>query len=259
MLRPRLACGPVLDKAGRRPILKGMKQCRALIIAHGSPADPVPQECWMQALAARVRMWLPGWEVRGTTLALPGALEGAVKGMPDALIYPFFMAEGWFTRSQLPKRLRAAGIDQPLQLPALGHDPGMEGLLRDVATEAAHELGLPDDASLILAAHGSQVSPASSRITEEMAQMLRRDTGFKVTTGYVEQEPFLEDVARQTKGPAFCLPFFATRAGHVSEDLPQALKAAGFTGPLLPAIGEHPDCARLIANTLLRHRQRAAA
>jgi sirohydrochlorin ferrochelatase len=236
-----------------------MTQCRALIIAHGSPADPVPQECWMQALAARVRMWLPGWEVRGTTLALPGALESAIKGMPDALIYPFFMAEGWFTRSQLPKRLRAAGIEQPLQLPALGHDPGMEGLLRDVATAAAHELGLPDDASLILAAHGSQVSPASSQITEEMARMLRRDTGFKVTTGYVEQEPFLEDVARQTKGPAFCLPFFATRAGHVSEDLPQALKAAGFTGPLLPAIGEHPDCARLIANTLIRHSQLAAA
>jgi sirohydrochlorin ferrochelatase len=236
-----------------------MTQCRALIIAHGSPADPAPQERWMQALAARVRLWLPGWQVRGTTLALPGALDRAVASMPHALIYPFFMAEGWFTRSQLPKRLRAAGMEHSVQLPALGHDPGMPDLLRDAAMMAARTHGLPHDATLILAAHGSQVSPASSRITEQMAAMLRRETAFRVVTGYVEQEPFLQDVARQVTGPAFCLPYFATRAGHVMDDVPEALEAAGFTGPLLPAIGEHPDCARLIAHALFRHRQLAAA
>lgn len=213
----------------------------------------------MQALAARVRFWLPDWQVRGTTLALPGALDWAVASMPDALIYPFFMAEGWFTRSQLPKRLRAAGMENPVQLPALGHDPGMPDLLRSAATRAAVALGLPADAALILAAHGSQVSPASSRITEEMAAMLRRDTALRVVTGYVEQEPLLKDVARQVTGPAFCLPYFATRAGHVMDDLPEALDAAGFTGPLLPAIGEHPDCARLIAASLFQHRRLAAA
>ena len=45
----------------------------AILVAHGSPADPVPQQAWMQALAVRVRFWLgPGWQVRGTTLAARG-------------------------------------------------------------------------------------------------------------------------------------------------------------------------------------------
>ena len=69
----------------------------ALLIAHGSPADPEPQERALQALAARVRIWCPGWRIRGTTLALPGALETAVAALPDALVFPFFMAEGSLT------------------------------------------------------------------------------------------------------------------------------------------------------------------
>ena len=63
----------------------------AILIAHGSPADPEPQERAMQALAARVRLWLPGWQIRGTTLACPGALEAATKALADGTEY--FAAE----------------------------------------------------------------------------------------------------------------------------------------------------------------------
>lgn len=221
----------------------------AILVAHGSPADPVPQQAWMQALAVRVRFWLgPGWQVRGTTLAMPGALEAAVAALPGALIYPFFMAEGFFTRRQLPKRLAEAGVNAPRQLPAFGHDPGMPALLARVVRDA----GLTDGATVVLAAHGSQVSRASATITEEMAEHLRRDTGMTVRTGYVEEDPFLQDAARGIAGPSLCLPFFATRAGHVAEDVPAALAEAGFTGKLLPAIGEHADAARLIAEALQR-------
>lgn len=225
----------------------------ALIIAHGSPADPVPQQAALQALAVRVAMWAPGWTIRGTTLALPGALEAAVAGLPAALVYPFFMAEGWFTRKQLPKRLAGAGATGLRQLPAFGHDPAMPAFLCRVAQEGAAEAGLvPRDTTLVLAAHGSQVSRASAEITESQAQALRATAGFRaVVTGYVEETPFLADAAR-VEGPALCLPFFATRAGHVADDVPEALAEAGFTGPLLPAIGEHPDAARLIAEALQR-------
>ncbi len=60
-----------------------------------------------------------------------------------------------------------------------------------------------------------------------------------MTTGFVEETPSLADAARDLT-PAICLPFFALRAGHVVDDVPAALAEAGFTGPLLPAIGEHP-------------------
>lgn len=195
----------------------------------------------MQALATRVRMWLPGWRITGTTLALPGALEAAVARQPQALIFPFFMAEGFFTRRQLPKRLAEAGMNNPRQLPAFGHHPALPALLTDVV--AAHA------GTVLLAAHGSQVSRASATQTEALAEYLRAQTRRAVLTGYVEEAPFLQDVAR-VEGPAFCLPLFATRAGHVAQDVPEALAEAGFTGPLLPAIGEHPDAARLIAEAL---------
>lgn len=221
----------------------------ALLIAHGSPADPEPQERALQALAARVRLWCPGWRIRGTTLALPGALERAIAALPDAVIFPFFMAEGWFTRKQLPKRLAEAGMTAPRQLPAFGHSAGLTALAREIALQTARQHGLPETATLLLAAHGSQVSRASANRTEEIAATLRTTTTFRVVTGYVEETPLLHDAAR-IDGPALCLPLFATRAGHVAQDVPEALATAGFSGPLLPAIGESPEAARLIADAL---------
>lgn len=219
---------------------------RALIIAHGSPADPEPQERWIAALADRIADLLPDWHLRGTTLAMPGALEAAVAAMPDALVYPWFMAEGWFTRTLLPRRLTAAGMNSPRQLPAFGLDPALAGLLARTARQAALDHDLPEDATLLLAAHGSQVSRASATRTGELADDLRKLTRFRIVTGFVEEAPFLSDVAR-IDGPALCLPLFATRAGHVAQDVPEALAAARFTGPLLPAIGEHPEAAHLAA------------
>lgn len=225
----------------------------AIIVAHGSPADPLPQEAALAALAARVASICPGWQIRGTTLATPGALEAALAALPAALIYPFFMAEGWFTRSVLPKRLIAAGVTGLRQLPAFGYDPAMAELVERAALDGAAVAGLaPDETTLLIAAHGSQVSRASAVITEDIAEKLRQNARFRaVVAGYVEEPPFLQDAARGI-APALCLPFFATRAGHVADDVPQALAAAGFTGPLLPAIGEHPDVARLIAAALIQ-------
>ena len=224
----------------------------ALIVAHGSPADPAPQEAWLAALAVRVALWCPGWRIRAATLAAEGALATALARLDRPLIYPFFMAEGWFTRTNLPRRLAAAGGADLSQLPAFGHDPAMPALLARAARDGAAAHGLdPAQTTLLLAAHGSQVSRASATITEAMAEALRQAAGFAaVTTGYVEEPPPLAEAARAIDGPALCLPFFATRAGHVAQDVPEALAEARFTGPLLPAIGEHADAARLIAAAL---------
>lgn len=226
----------------------------ALIVSHGSPADPAPQEAAMQDLAAEVGALLPrGWEVGGATLAAEGALEAAVARRPEALIYPFFMAEGWFTRTTLPRRLRAAGGDRMRQLPAFGHSPDLPRLTARAAIDGAAAHGLaPEETTLILAAHGSQVSRASAEGARAMAALLARMAPFRaVVTGFVEEDPRLAEVARGVD-PAICLPFFALRAGHVLDDVPRALADAGFRGSLLPAIGQHPEAARLIADGLRR-------
>lgn len=89
---------------------------QALIVAHGQPSDPDPAEAALAVLAARVADALPpGWQVESATLAAPGALEAALSRFGDAgpplLIYPMFIADGWFTQVNLPKRLRAAGLN----------------------------------------------------------------------------------------------------------------------------------------------------
>lgn len=225
-----------------------------LLVAHGSPADPLPQEAAMADLAHRVAALLPGREIRGATLAQPGALAAAVTALgADARIYPFFMAKGWFTGVELPRRLKTTAHPDLIRLDPFGIDPALPALMAQVAEAGAAAAGLaPKAATLLLAAHGSRTSKRSADSTWAMAEEMRSRTRFaRVAVGFVEEAPFLQEAATGL-GPAVCLPFFALRAGHVEGDLPEALAAAGFDGPLLPPIGEHPEAARLIADAILR-------
>ena len=58
---------------------------QALIVAHGNPSDPAPQEAALSRLAAQVAKQLPGWGLRGATLAKAG-FQGPV--LPPLISYP---------------------------------------------------------------------------------------------------------------------------------------------------------------------------
>ncbi len=231
-----------------------MRPRDALIVAHGAPADPAPQEVVLRALAATTAPHLPqGWRVRGATMAAEGALEAALEGLHDPLIYPFFMAEGFFTGTLLPRRLTAAGVTGAVQTPPFGVDPALPALMARVALEAAEASGIiPADSALLVAAHGSKVSRTSADSTHAMVTALGPLTGFgRILAGFVEEAPFLADQARSL-ARGICLPFFALEAGHVVGDIPEAMEEAGFDGPILPPIGQHPDVPQLIAEALMR-------
>lgn len=217
---------------------------RAVIVSHGQPGDPEPQEQAMQALAALVAAEDPGCPVQGATLAMPGALAAAADD--DSLIYPMFMAEGWFTGRQLPKKLAEAGAPGARVMRPFGTDPTLPALITAKAHQAARAKGWqPQDTTLLLTAHGSQVSQASFTITTQVADQIAPHFA-RVVTGFVEQEPFVADAARGLTR-AVHLPFFALRAEHVTDDLPEALDQAGFTGPRLDPIGLAPEVPALIA------------
>ncbi len=228
-----------------------MTASEALIVAHGAPADPAPQEAAMHALAGAVAARLPGWRVRGATLAAPGALEAALADLSAPIVFPFFMAEGWFTGRELPRRLAAAGAVGLRQLRPFGTLPGLAALCAEAAAAGARGAGFaPAKTALLLAAHGGALSHTASLTAEATADALRARRLFaRVVTGYVEQAPFIADAARGLC-PAVCLPFFALAAGHVSGDVPEALARAGFAGPLLPPIGAHTGVPGLIAAAL---------
>lgn len=216
---------------------------RALIVAHGQPGDPAPQQAAIEALAARIP--LPGVTIRGATLAMPGALDGADDAM---LVYPLFMAAGWFTRSELPRRLALAGAPKARILPPFGADPGLSALARRLLSQAAAAQGWAlDETHVLLAAHGSGRSRAPAEAARKMAADLAPLT---VTCGFIEEPPRLAEAARALPARTLCLPLFATSAGHVTDDLPQALAEAGFRGITLPPIGLAPEVPAMIAASI---------
>ncbi len=218
----------------------------------------------MHDLAAAVEALLPGgWAVRGATLSAPGAVAAGLSDLPETrrlIVYPHFIADGWFSTSELPRRLRATGAGGLDILPAFGLDPAVLRLCLRRAEEAVlAERYAPGEAALLLAAHGSPSDPRPAAAARAAARFIAESRMFReVRTGFVDQAPFLADAARIDR-PALCLPFFASRAGHVEADLPQALAEAEFPGPMLAPVGADAEVPSIIAAALARNAARRAA
>ncbi len=216
----------------------------ALIVSHGQPADPDPAEAELAVLAAQVAALLPDWDVRSATLASPTALAQAVRCGPG-VVYPMFMAGGWFVQDHLPKRMAEAGGAGWYFLPPFGLDAGVQALCVTLVQEAA----VPP-CEVLLAAHGSLRSPAPAEVANAVAARIRA-AGFARTEAYfIDQKPRI--ASAHGFGPAsLCLPFFAAKGGHVTKDLPAALGEAGFGGSVLAPVGLDPRVPGLIAAAIL--------
>ncbi|MFZ5608856.1 MAG: sirohydrochlorin chelatase [Pseudomonadota bacterium] len=229
----------------------------ALILAHGAPAAPDGGQGKVHALARACEKALgKGWTVAGASLAADGALGQALAALPASAplwVYPFLMAKGWFARVEIPRCLSAAGASAYTMLPPFGLEPALHRLCGQRAGDAAATAGhAPGATTLILAAHGAAQDPHACRSARLAAGYLRASKKFRaVVVGFVEGTPSLADAVR-VDGPALCLPFFASRAGHVARDLPRALAKGGFAGVLLPPIGADREAPRIIARTLAR-------
>lgn len=220
----------------------------ALIVSHGQPSDPAGAEAELALVAASVARLLPGREVASATLAAPGALDGALaRHGPGGLLFPMFMAGGWFTRVHLPGRLKAAAASGWQVLEPMGCDKGLHDLAVQVALEAGGAT------SVVLAAHGSGQSAVPAAIAQHVAGMITARLGLPCDAAFIDQTPRLDAVSGHGEG-AVCLPFFAASGGHVSIDIPQALAKAGFAGRTLPALGLDPRIPALIASAVMAQR-----
>lgn len=211
----------------------------------------------MQDLARKVARLLPGWCIRGCTLAAPGCFEAALQGLDAPVIYPFFMARGWLTETLLTDRV---GNPRALVLAPFGLEPRLLDLAADRLREALAEQGMDaGDTTLLVAAHGNARHPKTAESALRAREVLGRSLGFRdSTTAFIEQEPLLEDRARGL-GQAICLCFFALAAGHVQIDVPEALASAGFGGPVLPPFIAAAGVPALIAESLSRHLEERSA
>jgi sirohydrochlorin ferrochelatase len=223
----------------------------ALIVAHGQPSDPEPAEADLARLAAAVGEILPGWQIGSATLAQEGALQEAFAGLSAPLIFPFFMADGWFIRTLLPQRLTEVGAQGLTILPPLGLMSEVQRLAGQAALASVRGRGWHiEETTLVLAAHGS----GRSRYPAEAARAIQAaasQLGFaEVRLGFIEETPKLTDAARGAGERSVCLPLFVARWGHVVSDIPAALAAAGYRGPCLAPIGVRAEVPKIIAAAL---------
>lgn len=208
-----------------------------LIVSHGQPSDPDVGETEIAALARDVARHCDQLTVSGVTLAGDGIFEAAVQNAPpESVIFPMFMADGWFTKVQLPKRLGTA----PLRiLPPFGTQPELVGLAADwLKAELSRENRRIEDTALVVLGHGSGRSPRPAEVTDAFGQDICAKLPFAALhTGFVEQEPSLETALNAAGETSICLPFFAARRGHMLDDVPEALEATNYAGLCLDPIG----------------------
>jgi sirohydrochlorin ferrochelatase len=180
--------------------------------------------------------------------------EAAATGARAILVYPLFMADGYFTASVLPDRIRAAGCERTARiLPPLGLEPGITDLMRADALETSRQAGFDPRASrLLVVGHGSKFGPASARATREAAAGIARAGIFtSVATAFLEEPPFLKTELEAVQTPTIVTGFFFGDGMHAGEDIPAAIEEtrahAVYSGP----IGQSAGIPSLIAASLL--------
>lgn len=225
-----------------------------LIVAHGQPSDPAPAEAELAALARAALACAASAgtprAIASATLAQAGALGQALAQLgPRGLVFPMFMAGGWFTRVALGQKLSALGASLGTQCWQVLEPFGCDLAAHDLACESvADEIPVQNRAraQVLIAAHGSFKSSAPSDVARALARQMQLNLGLaRVEAAFIDQTPRISDAVGF--GPdALCLPFFAAPGGHVTDDIPAALAAAGFAGRVLPPIGTHPRVPALI-------------
>ncbi len=234
------------------------RQVGVIVVGHGERGRDFSNAI-LRGHAKAVGAALPGTPVSAGVLSGLPTIEAALatvanSGAHRILVYPYFMAAGFFVGTKIPKRIANAGYAGRCRVLApLGADPGLPALvMRKAVAVAESELGhAPRSCRLLLVGHGSKVSRASAEATEAVGAELRAMSRFAtVVTAYLEEAPFLDEVIPADATPTVIVGFFNGDGLHAGEDVPEAMAAAVGPVAYTGAIGAMPEVAGLIANAV---------
>jgi sirohydrochlorin ferrochelatase len=230
----------------------------AVLAAHGDRGGTSPNAALeAQAEAVRLLTGLGVWTgvLKGEHTIEQALAEAAASGATSIAVYPLFMADGYFVQ-KVRERILAAGLAaEPKLLTPLGLDPGLSDLIVREALIAAEAVGFdPAHTRLLIVGHGSKLGPASATATRKAAARAALSRRFaSVSTAFLEEEPFIDDVLRISSTPTVVAGFFFGNGMHAGEDVPDAIKETGANAVYTGAIGNSPAVTPLIAAALLAH------
>ncbi|RJF72913.1 cobalamin biosynthesis protein CbiX [Deinococcus cavernae] len=196
-----------------------------------------------------------------------------VTGSTDVTVVPFFLSDGYFTDTVIPRELglghqgpvppegiaRVLGGKTVRYLPPYGSFPGLSDVLVACAREALPEANA-EDVALVLLGH-----PSARRggHLERHAQVIREARQFaEVQVLYLEDHlahaPWLDVIQAEQ---VVVVPFFSDHA--LSEAAPplsvslgvQDGQAGGKSVTVAPPVGTHPGLARMLAGHALNATQ----
>jgi sirohydrochlorin ferrochelatase len=193
--------------------------------------------------------------LKGAPTLEEALLEASRSGAPLIAVYPFFMADGYFTGTVLPGRIEAAGLGSACRiLPPFGLDSGLPPLMLAQALDAAATAGFdPQSSRLLVAGHGSKLGPASARATRRAAAAMGRLGGFgSVETAFLEEPPLLEAQLAGNHPPTVVSGFFSGEGLHAGEDVPSAINSCRANAVYCGAIGASDSLPALVQDAILR-------
>lgn len=229
-----------------------------VLAAHGDRAGALPNQSLLDRCAALRASGLfravHAGVLKGEPLLEAALSDAASSGAAEIVLFPMFMAAGYFTETVLPARVAGAQIRvRCRQLAPLGLHPRLPGLMLAEATACAARAGFRlEETALLVAGHGSQQGSASAEATRAVARRLGALGSFaRADIGLLEEPPFLEDQLRAAAGPVVVAGFFSGDGLHAGEDVPAAIAASGARGVYAGAVGRLPSIADLISEAVI--------
>jgi len=235
-------------------------QTALLIAAHGARGADGNDEGTFRIARALAARSLTSDVAVGFIRGEP-SIKDALGGMtaPNIVVYPLFVANGYFTRDRLAQLLEEAnGEGRKVDvMPPLGLDPGLPDLVAAFATDAADRRGFaPRACDVVLLAHGSKKNPASRKSTEQMARALEIDNRFRsVQAAFLEEPPSLHTAVAGIQGPIIVVGMFSGEGLHGAKDAPRLVSElrrddVAFAGVIGSAAGVEDLIARSVENAL---------
>jgi len=241
--RPAAPKGPAIEAA--------LKDAALVLCAHGQDGASGIAEAYAAALSRSGRFA----RVEGCCLKGAPDLAATLGGLDQREIYvvPLLMADGYTYGTVLPpliERHAPAGARVHL-CPPLGRAAGLAAVATDRAVELCAGRGwAPESTTLVVAAHGTPRSAASSASATALAAALDRGKRFAgAQTGFLEQAPLLADILRELRpAPCVVVGFFMDMGGHAGSDIPRIIASAHRDAAYTGALGRSDEIPQLIVD-----------
>lgn len=215
------------DQPVRRnePLRPGRRPFGLVLAAHGerhADAENAAVARLVRRLAAEgVAAEIGAGFIKGTP-----TLDDAIRSLSsrDVVVYPLFLADGYFTRIALPRLIEKARHDDADRavsvLPPLGLEPALADVIADEAVAATHSHGAtPGATTVVLLAHGSTKDRASRTAAEQLADRMRQGRRFRDTrVALLEESPSLAEAVADIREPVVVVGLFAGEGMHGAHD-----------------------------------------